>query len=150
MVLFLRDIYARAGIQLRPRPTEWSVMLDLLPQGFRRDHPGLDQRRGDDIFQMFHSSQTVAGGDNFINYRNPELDRLIERRGPRSTRKRRMVLWREAERGPVRGPALHLPDAAQDAGLHRPAHRNLQNTQLGLNLMAVPVEIYVPAASAGR
>ena len=31
-----------------------------------------------DIYQMFHGSQADDGGDNFVNFRNSELDRLID------------------------------------------------------------------------
>jgi peptide/nickel transport system substrate-binding protein len=73
IVLFLRDLYARAGILMRPRPTEWSVMLDLLNRkDFDAITLGWTSGVETDIYQMFHSSQTVGGGDNFINYRNPD------------------------------------------------------------------------------
>src|SRR5690606_40955119 len=51
-----------------------------------------------DIFQMFHSSQTVEGGDNFIHYRNPELDRLIDAARAEVSEEARMALWQAAER----------------------------------------------------
>ncbi len=32
-----------------------------------------------DLFQLWHSSQTEPGQLNFVGYKNPEADRLIER-----------------------------------------------------------------------
>jgi peptide/nickel transport system substrate-binding protein len=148
MVLFLRDIYARAGIQLRPRPTEWSVMLDLLN---RKDFDAITLAWTSgvetDIFQMFHSTQTVAGGDNFINYRNPELDRAIEAARSEVDEEARMALWREAERILYEDQPYTFLMRRQTLAFIDRRIRNLQQTQLGLNLGAIPIEIYVPAAS---
>jgi peptide/nickel transport system substrate-binding protein len=148
MVLFLRDIYARAGIQLRPRPTEWSVMLDLLN---RKDFDAITLAWTSgvetDIFQMFHSTQTVAGGDNFINYRNPELDRAIEAARREVDEEARMALWREAERILYEDQPYTFLMRRQTLAFIDRRIRNLQQTQLGLNLGAIPIEIYVPAES---
>ena len=147
MVLFLRDLYARAGVQLIPRPTEWSVMLDLLN---RKDFDAITLAWTSgietDIFQMFHSSQTIAGGDNFIHYRNPELDQLIEQARAEVDESLRMPLWQEAERILYADqPYTFLMRRQTLAFIDRRIH-NLQQTQLGLNLSAIPVEVYVPAA----
>lgn len=147
MVLFLRDLYARAGIQLRPRPTEWSVMLDLLN---RKDFDAITLAWTSgietDIFQMFHSSQTIAGGDNFMNYRNPELDRAIEAARAEVNEEARMALWRAAERILYEDQPYTFLMRRQTLAFIDRRLRNLQQTQLGLNLSAIPIEIYVPAA----
>src|SRR5690554_738713 len=147
MVLFLRDLYARAGIVMKPHPTEWSVMLENINQkNFDAITLGWTSGVEIDIFQMFHSSQAVEGGDNFINYRNPELDRLIEAARAEVDEDARMTLWQQAEREMFenqpytflfRRNSLTFLDARIDG---------LENTALGLNLMSVPVEIWVPAA----
>ncbi|ACL72035.1 peptide-binding protein [Thioalkalivibrio sulfidiphilus] len=146
IVLFLRDIYARAGILLRPRPTEWSVMLDLLTRkDFDAITLGWTSGVETDIYQMFHSSQTVAGGDNFINYRNPELDRLIDQARAEVDEAARMALWQQVERILYEDqPYTFLMRRQTLAFIDQRLH-NLQITNLGLNLGAVPVETYVPA-----
>lgn len=147
MVLFLRDIYARAGILLQPRPTEWSVMLDLLN---RKDFDAITLAWTSgvetDIFQMFHSSQTVSGGDNFIHYRNPELDRAIEAARSEVDEAKRMELWRQAERILYEDQAYTFLMRRQTLAFIDRRIENLQQTQLGLNLSAIPVEIFVPLA----
>jgi peptide/nickel transport system substrate-binding protein len=147
MVLFLRDIYARAGILLQPRPTEWSVMLDLLN---RKDFDAITLAWTSgvetDIFQMFHSSQTVSGGDNFIHYRNPELDRAIEAARSEVDEAKRMGLWRQAERILYEDQAYTFLMRRQTLAFIDRRIENLQQTQLGLNLSAIPVEIFVPLA----
>lgn len=147
MVLFLRDIYARAGILLQPRPTEWSVMLDLLN---RKDFDAITLAWTSgvetDIFQMFHSSQTISGGDNFIHYRNPELDRVIEAARSEVDEVKRMELWRQAERILYEDQAYTFLMRRQTLAFIDRRIENLQQTQLGLNLSAIPVEIFVPLA----
>lgn len=147
MVLFLRDLYARAGILLQPRPTEWSVMLDLLN---RKDFDAITLAWTSgvetDIFQMFHSSQTVSGGDNFIHYRNPELDRVIEAARSEVDEAKRMELWRQAERILYEDQPYTFLMRRQTLAFIDQRIENLQQTELGLNLSAIPVEIFVPLA----
>jgi len=146
MVLFLRDLYARAGIIMRPRPAEWSVMLDNLQRkDFDAITLGWTSGVEIDIYQMFHSSQTMEGGDNFISYRSAELDRLIDAARSEVDEAVRMRLWQQAEAALVaEQPYTFLFRRNTLAFVDRRIH-NLENTALGLNLMAVPVEIYVPA-----
>ncbi|HAD30335.1 MAG TPA: ABC transporter substrate-binding protein [Methylophaga sp.] len=146
MVLFLRDLYARSGIIMKPNPTEWSVMVENIQQK-NFDAITLAWTSGIeiDIYQMFHSSQTVEGGDNFINYRNPELDAIIDAARGEVNEEKRMNLWHQAEKILVQDqPYTFLFRRNTMAFIDRRIH-NLEKTALGLNLMAVPVEIYVPA-----
>jgi peptide/nickel transport system substrate-binding protein len=146
MVLFLRDLYARAGIIMRPRPTEWSVMIENLQ---RKDFDAITLAWTSgvevDIFQMFHSTQSMEGGDNFINYANPELDRLIDAARAEVDEERRMKIWRQAERVLVEDQPYTFLFRRRTLAFTDQRLHNLQNTALGLNLLAIPVEIYVPA-----
>lgn len=145
MVLFLRDLYARSGILMKPNPTEWSVMVENIQQK-NFDAITLAWTSGIeiDIYQMFHSSQTVEGGDNFANYRNPALDEIIDAARAEVDEEKRMALWNEAERILVEDqPYSFLFRRNTMAFVDRRIH-NLEKTGLGLNLMMVPVEIYVP------
>lgn len=151
MVLFLRDLYARAGIVMRPRPTEWSVMLDNLRQkDFDAITLGWTSGIEIDIFQMFHSTQAVEGGDNFISYRNPELDRLIDAARAEVDEDKRMRLWHEAERILVEDQPYTFLFRRNTLAFVDRRIENLENTALGLNLMAVPVEVFVPIAQQRR
>ncbi|MEW8029891.1 MAG: peptide-binding protein [Candidatus Thiodiazotropha sp.] len=145
MVLFLKDMLARAGILLQPKPTEWSVMLDLMKKrDFDAITLGWSSGLETDLYQMFHSSQIAGGGNNFINYSNPELDRLIEEARATVDEERRMPLWRDAE--------THLFTDQPYTFLRRNKSlvfidrrlRNVVNTKVGLNLGQVPLENYVP------
>lgn len=145
LVLFLKDTYARAGVLLRPKPTEWSVMLDLVDKkNFDAITLGWTSGVEVDIYQMFHSSQRVAGGDNFVNYNNPRMDKLIDKARATVNEAKRMPLWHAAEE-------IFYEDQAYTFLVRRKSLlfldkrlQNLKVTRLGLNLNQLPVEIYVP------
>ncbi|MCC7191614.1 MAG: hypothetical protein IT444_02430 [Phycisphaeraceae bacterium] len=94
---FMKDSFARAGILLEPDPLEWTVFTERLSQK-NFDAITLAWSAGieTDIYQMFHSSQMVPGGDDFISYRNVELDGLIDRARRMLNEHERMPLWRRA------------------------------------------------------
>jgi peptide/nickel transport system substrate-binding protein len=145
IVLFLKDLYARAGVSLIPKPSEWSVMIDLLDsRNFDAITLGWSSGVETDIYQMFHGSQIDGGGDNFVQFSNPELDSLIDQARAEVSEQARMPLWHKAER------ILH--DEQPYTFLMRRKSlmfidRRIQNTEvtrLGLNTTLVPVETYVP------
>lgn len=151
MVLFLRDLYARAGVVMRPRPTEWSVMLEnLRNKDFDAITLGWTSGIEIDIFQMFHSSQTMEGGDNFMSYRNPTLDALIDTARSEVDETRRMQLWQQAEGILVEDQPYTFLFRRHTLAFIDQRIANLDNTALGLNLMAVPVEVFVPQAMQRR
>jgi peptide/nickel transport system substrate-binding protein len=97
MVLFLKDAYARAGIVLEPDPLEWAVFTQRLEQkDFEAISLGWTSGIETDIYQMFDSSQMMAGGDNFMSYRNEELDKLIRQARSSVNEAERMPMWRRA------------------------------------------------------
>ncbi len=146
IVLFLKDLYARAGVELVPKPAEWSVMLDLLKKkDFDAITLGWTGSVEGDLYQIFHSSQTKTNGDNFVSYVNPELDRLIEAARGTVDEAKRMPLWQAAERilyedqpytWLMRRKSLIFVDRRM---------KNVEVTRLGLNLGEKPVSWYVPA-----
>ncbi|RMG50958.1 MAG: ABC transporter substrate-binding protein, partial [Gammaproteobacteria bacterium] len=145
MVLLLKDLYARAGILMHPKPTEWSVMIDLLKKrDFDAITLGWTSGLETDLYQMFHSSQIEGGGNNFIGYRNKELDHLIEQARRTVDEKRRMELWHAAERILHEDqPYTFLMRRKSLLFIDRRIH-NVKKTRLGLNLGLVPIEVYVP------
>jgi len=147
IVLFLRDLYARAGVLMIPKPTEWSVMIDLLQrQDFDAITLGWTSGVEIDIFQMFHGSQTVPGGDNFVNYENERLDRVIEEARATVDESARMPLWHQAERILYRDQPYTFLMRAQSLVFIDDRIRNVQVTKLGLNKDILPVEWFVPVA----
>jgi microcin C transport system substrate-binding protein len=70
----------KAGIDMEIKYLEWNSFLKLLDEG-NFDAVALAWGGGDitwDPKQIWHSSSAVAGGSNFINYKNPEVDKLID------------------------------------------------------------------------
>jgi len=145
IVLFLKDLYARAGVSLIPKPSEWSVMIDLLDsRNFDAITLGWSSGVETDIFQMFHSTQIDGGGDNFVQFENAELDKLIDQARSTVDEQVRMPIWHKAEK------ILH--DEQPYTFLMRRKSlmfidrriKNTEVTRLGLNTTLVPVETFVP------
>lgn len=147
IVLFLKDLYAGAGILLQPKPTEWSVMIDLLDKrNFDAIMLGWSSGVETDIYQMFHSSRTEDGGDNFVGNKSPELDKLIDEARATVDEAKRMPLWQQAEAIMYDDqPYTFLMRRKTLAFIDRRIH-NIAQTKLGLNASFVPVEWYVPLA----
>ncbi|MCU7808693.1 MAG: ABC transporter substrate-binding protein, partial [Candidatus Thiodiazotropha sp. (ex Semelilucina semeliformis)] len=147
MVLFLKDLLARAGILLKPKPTEWSVMIDLMnKRKFEAITLGWTGGLETDLYQIFHSSQIEGTGNNFVNYRNPELDRLIEEARATVDEEKRMPLWRAAERELYQDqPYTFLMRGKSLVFIDRRI-KNVVNTKLGLNFGSLPMENYVPSS----
>ena len=147
MVLFLKDLYARAGVHLKPLPAEWPVMLDLLG---KRDYDaitlGWTSGVETDVYQMFHGSQTEDGGDNFVHFKHAEFDRLVDEARATVREEERMPLWQAVERiFHEEQPYTFLMRRKTLAFVDRRL-QNLAVTKLGLNLGLVPVEIFTPGA----
>ena len=99
MALYLRDSYMRAGIILEPDPTEWTTMLQRIDErNFEAITLGWTASLEGDPYQIFHSSQIADGGHNFINYRNEELDEVIEKGRTEMNEDKRMAHWHEVHR----------------------------------------------------
>lgn len=148
LVLYLKDLYARAGILLNPKPTEWSVMLDLLNKhDFDAITLGWTGNLEGDLYQIFHSSQIEDGGNNYINYKNEKLDRLIEQARATVIESKRMPLWQQAEDILYGDQPYTFLFRRKSLAFIDNRIRNLKITKIGLNLSRVPVEIYIPTAS---
>jgi peptide/nickel transport system substrate-binding protein len=146
IVLFLRDLYARAGILMTPKPTEWSIMIDLLEhKDFDAITLGWTSDVEIDIFQIFHSSQTVPGGDNFVNYENKRLDAVVEKARATVDEEVRMPLWHKAEQILYEDQPYTFLMRRKSLVFIDDRFQNVQVTKLGLNRTTLPVEWFVPA-----
>ena len=145
MVLLLRDLFAQAGILLKPKPTEWSVMLDMLKQrDFDAITLGWSGSIESDLYQIFHSSQIADGGNNSISYSNPKLDKIIEMARATVDENKRMDLWHAAEKILYQDqPYTFLVRSKSLEFVDKRIH-NVTQTRLGLNLGGIPIENYVP------
>lgn len=147
MVLFLRDELARAGIKLVPKPTEWSVMIDLLKKrDFDAITLGWTSGLETDLYQMFHSSQIEGGGNNFVGYNNSDFDRYVEQARATVDEETRMPLWKQAEAYLYEDQPYTFLMRRKSLAFIDNRIKNVEQTRVGLNLGAVPMENYVPAA----
>lgn len=79
MVLLMQDAMKKAGVKLEMDPLDWPLMQQKLDdRNFDAIMLGWGGSVESDVYQMFHSSQSNDGGDNYISHKNPELDKLIE------------------------------------------------------------------------
>ncbi|MDD2725577.1 MAG: ABC transporter substrate-binding protein [Methylovulum sp.] len=147
MVLLLKDLYARAGVLLIPFPQEWPVMLENIDKkDFDAITLGWTSGIETDLYQMFHSIQAASKGDNFVGYKNPVLDKLIDEARRTVDEGKRMPLWQQAERIIYEDqPYTFLMRRKSLLFVDKRIH-NLQMTKLGLNLGSLPMENYVPLA----
>lgn len=100
MVLAFKDAYAKAGIALVPDPLEWAVFSSKLRN---KDFEAVTLGWGggnpeSDVYQMFDSSQTTTGADNFMCYINPEFDAAIRAARRTVNEQKRIPLWNKCHR----------------------------------------------------
>ena len=96
---FVKDSYARAGIDVVTRPVEWSRYQEILKL---RDFDAITLAWGanapeSDPRQIYHSESMREGGDNFVQWKNADADALIEKGRRTMDESERMLVWRQLE-----------------------------------------------------
>lgn len=92
-----REDLKKAGIDMEIKFLEWNSFLKLLDEG-NFDAVSLGWGGGSvdpDPKQIWHSSSAVAGGSNFIGYKNPEVDKLIDVARQEPNRAKRVKLLQD-------------------------------------------------------
>jgi peptide/nickel transport system substrate-binding protein len=71
---------SEVGIQVKIRTVEWAAFIkEFVDKGrFEAVLLGWGVGQDPDVYDIWHSSKTKPGELNFIHYRNPEVDALIE------------------------------------------------------------------------
>ncbi len=72
---------AAVGVKAEIRTVEWaSFIKEFVDKGnFDALILGWNITQDPDVYDVWHSSRAVPGGLNFVGYRNPEVDALLER-----------------------------------------------------------------------
>ena len=97
IVSLVKDSLATAGIIVEPEATEWSVMLKRInDRQLDAACMGWSGVIEEDPRQIFHSSSIAGTGDNWVNYSNPEFDKLIDAARSIVDEDKRMPLWHQA------------------------------------------------------
>lgn len=87
------------GIDVRIRTVEWAAFIREFVNTGRFDAIilGWTITQDPDIFAVWHSSQAVPGGLNFIHYKNPALDKVLEEARATPDRSRRTELYHQVQ-----------------------------------------------------
>jgi peptide/nickel transport system substrate-binding protein len=148
IALFLKDSYAKAGIVLVPDPADWPILMKKLNE---RTFEAITLAWGtsveSDIYQMFHSDQMKDQGDDFINYSNPELDKVIDKARTTIDREKRMPLWHRAHQIIHEDQPYMFLVQRRSLGFMDSRIQNVGTSRLGLNFnnrYVLPIPWYVP------
>ena len=132
----IKEFFAAAGIDMRLQTVEWSVYLERLKnRRFDACNLGWTGSIDPDPYQIFHSSQ-IEEGDNFVGYKNPEVDRLIVELRSEFDLDKRISLCRDIERHLYNDQPytfLFYPDALVALNSR---YRNVRLFPSGLSAMA--------------
>lgn len=80
VAIIIQSMLKALGIEVRVRTVEWSAFLrEFVNKGnFDAVILGWNILQDPDIFNVWHSSQAVPGGLNFIHFKNLEADEILE------------------------------------------------------------------------
>ncbi|MCB0710873.1 MAG: hypothetical protein KDD67_00935 [Ignavibacteriae bacterium] len=100
MALIFIDALRKIGVTATTDELDWSVFLDRTRDGEYDAYIGgwaMGVTEGD-MYQLWHSESSKNGGSNYVRFRNPELDRIIETIRGTFDFDQRKVLYKEAQR----------------------------------------------------
>lgn len=97
---YLKDQCATVGIRMEEAVVDWSIYGDIQDE---RNFDAITMMWShslpeSDPFQVWHSESSKNRGDNFAQYNNPEVDRLIELGRQTLDDDERMKIWHEVNR----------------------------------------------------
>jgi peptide/nickel transport system substrate-binding protein len=95
----LKEEFRKAGIEMTERQLEFTVLFEnLKDHRFDATTLGWSSPLMSDPYQLWHSSSAANRGSNFVSFKNPEADRLLEQaRVEFDLDKRRQLYWRWQE-----------------------------------------------------
>ncbi|SHN66127.1 peptide-binding protein [Desulfovibrio litoralis] len=85
----------KVGIEVKIRTVEWAAFIkEFVNKGnFDAVILGWNILQDPDLFDVWHSSRAKPGGLNFINYKNPEVDKLLEEGRSTLDQEKRKVIY---------------------------------------------------------
>lgn len=95
MLTLAKESMRKAGVDLRIRVVDWTSFLQLIDE-LKFDAVMLGWSRGPfpDPTALWHSRSAVKGGLNFVRYKNPQVDKLIDRAVKSIPEQERVKLYR--------------------------------------------------------
>ena len=87
---------AQVGIKVKIRILEWQAMLhSIMERNFQAVILGWSLGYEPDPYDIWHSSKTGPGEFNFVSYKNPEVDRILEEaRSTFNQKVRQRLYWK--------------------------------------------------------
>lgn len=142
MVLYLRDTFAEAGIVIEPDNVDFTIVKQRLDD---RQYDAISLGWGGSVEtdpkQMFHSETIADGGDNFLSYRNPVLDKLIDDARVTLDDEQRLAKWRQVHRVLHEEQPYAFLFSRKSAVYLNSRIQNAKPTPIGMNLAT---EMFVP------
>lgn len=142
MAQYLKDAYARAGITMDLDPTEFNTMLQRIDdRNFDAITLGWGGVVESDPKQIFHSDMIAKGGNNYVGYRNAELDAVIDQARMTVDEDERIALWHKVHRVLQEDQPYTFLFNTKTVVFMDDRFRNVKVTKVGLNDR---VEYFVP------
>lgn len=96
IALIYQQSLKQLGIEMTIRTLEWTVFLKNVKDGnFDAAMLAWGSSLDSDPYQVWHSSQAKPGASNFIHYKNPRVDELLEIARVTLDREKRNQMYRE-------------------------------------------------------
>jgi peptide/nickel transport system substrate-binding protein len=149
MMQYIKDGYARAGIDAELNPVDWTVMDSRMKS---RDFDAISLAWGagsmeDDIQQMFASASIKDQGDNFVSYSNPQFDAALHHAEYTVDDQKRMEFWHQCDDVLHEDQPYTFLETPKLIRLYDKRIANVQYARTGLNFVqdwVMPVPWYVP------
>lgn len=98
--LVMVDALKKIGIQANTTSLEWATFLERTRKGEYDAFVGgwaMNVTEGD-MYQIWHSSSAQLGGSNYVKYKSPELDKIIETIRGEFDYEKRKELYKQAQK----------------------------------------------------
>ncbi len=95
----IQENLRRVGIKVKIRVLEWQAMLHaIMERNFQAIILGWSLGFEPDPYDIWHSSKTRPGEFNFVGYKNPEADKIMEEARRIFDQKKRAMLYHRLQR----------------------------------------------------
>ncbi len=140
--LMLKESMRQAGVEVKLNPMDWPVMQQKLDdRNFDSIMLGWGGSVESDLYQMFHSSQSSGGGDNYFNYKSAEFDQAVEEARKTVDHEKCKALWRKAHAILHEDQPYTFMFNPRSVVFFDKRLKNIQVTKMGINYAW---EYYVP------
>lgn len=139
----IKESMAQAGVAVTPNALDWPAMQQKLKdRTFDAIMLGWGGAVDSDLYQMFHSSQTEDGGNNYYYHKSDELDKAIDIARSTVDRDEGQKRWQEVHALLYEEQPYTFMHTRKSVIYLNKRFRNVQITNRGLNNAW---EYYVPA-----